>query len=552
MIGLRGDGREFPTVTTLWPVVVDGSVVGVSAIVRDLSASSRFKAGALDLAELPPALARVQSSGDASVVVVGTTIVFASKSAVEMVGAQDATEVVGRDVFDFVASSSTEASIARQESARQGRWPRPEVITIRRIDGREKQVELASTPVTWEDGQPASQMTMWEPLDGAERLRQLATGVRTEVADAIVIVDTQFRIQSLNKAAEQLYGWTEAEAIGKPMNDIIPWLGSEKDLQAAERRVLTDGRWHGRAIHGQRDGGVVHVLASTTLLTDDSGQPSGAISVNRRVGEDVINAAQPSGTEGLIHELRRGLDRDEFIVYYQPIVRLGDGTSIGVEALVRWKHPTRGLLSPDQFIDVAERSGLICELGEVVIRKACFQAQRWRAAGLKLYLSVNVSARQLADGYLPTRLAHIMALTGMRPADMWIEITETALVEDLDEARRGLRELDQLGVHVSIDDFGTGWASLTYLHEFPVRALKIDRAFVHGLGSSTCDLAIVKSIIGLGSELGLDVVAEGIETLDQRVLLYQLGCEMGQGYFFGVPAPAEELFGVRSKDSNSV
>jgi EAL domain-containing protein (putative c-di-GMP-specific phosphodiesterase class I) len=210
------------------------------------------------------------------------------------------------------------------------------------------------------------------------------------------------------------------------------------------------------------------------------------------------------------------------------------------------------LLLPDQFIEAAERSGLICELGEVVLKKACVQAQSWRAAGLELYLSVNVSAQQLAGGRLPARLVQIMTLTDMRPADLWIEITETALVEDLEEARAGLRQIDELGVHISIDDFGTGWASLTYLREFPVRALKIDLVFVHGLGTSSCDLAIVKSIISLGSELGLDVVAEGIETLDQRALLYQLGCEKGQGYLFGGPAPAQELFPIRSIDSNSV
>jgi PAS domain S-box-containing protein len=548
MVALRRGGVEFPTSISLWPVkAADGTVLGVAAILRDLSVSARASDDqALESADLPPALSRVHSTGDASVVIVGNRIVFASTMAVDMVGAVDATELVGRDVFDFVAPTSTEASLARQESARRGRWPRPEMITIRRIDGSERQVELASTPVLWEDGQPASQMTMWEPLDGAERLRQIATGVRTDVADAIIIFDTNFHVQSLNGAAEELYGWTEAEASGKSMNEIMPWLGSEADLNASKFILRSEGRWHGRAIQGRRDGEAVHVLAATTLLTDDLGQPSGAISVNRRISEASITPAEPPATPPLYEELRRGLDHDEFIVYYQPIVRLGDGTPIGVEALVRWNHPTRGLLAPDQFIDAAERSGLICELGEVVLMQACLQAQRWRGAGLNLYLSVNVSARQLADGSLPARFAKTMSLTGMRPSDMWIEITETTLVEDLDQARTGLREIDALGVRVSIDDFGTGWASLTYLREFPVHALKIDYVFVRGLATSSCDLAIVKSILGLGRELGLDVVAEGIETLDQRALLYQLGCDKGQGYFFGGPAPAGELFPARS------
>jgi EAL domain-containing protein (putative c-di-GMP-specific phosphodiesterase class I) len=199
-------------------------------------------------------------------------------------------------------------------------------------------------------------------------------------------------------------------------------------------------------------------------------------------------------------------------------------------------------LAPAEFIEAAERSGLIGQLGEVVVDKACAQAQIWRRAGLNLYLSVNVSARQLADGSLPARLADTMTRTGMGPGELWLEITETALVEDFDQARKALRQIDALGVHVSIDDFGTGWASLTYLREFPVAALKIDRLFVDGLCTRASDLAIVKSILGLGLELGLEVVAEGIETSEQRALLLQLGCETGQGYFFGWPRPPDELF----------
>ncbi|MCU1503872.1 MAG: hypothetical protein JWM12_3226, partial [Ilumatobacteraceae bacterium] len=410
-----------------------------------------------------------------------------------------------------------------------------------RVDGQEKQVELASKPVLWDERQHASQLTMWEPVRGADRLQQVATGIRVDVAEAVVIVDTNSRIQSFNESAERLYGWREAEVIGQELDVVIPWFGNDADRDTAQRRLREEGRWHGRAAQRRRDGGVVHVLASTTLLTDGSGQPAGAISVNRPIGDDVASAADPAGMPALGDDLRRGLANDELVVVYQPIVRLDDATPVGVEALVRWDHPTRGLLLPGEFIEVAERTGLIDQLGALVVELACRQVQQWRAAGIDLYLSVNVSARQLADVCLPARLADILQRTGLNPEQLWIEITETALVEDLEQARTGLHQIDELGVHVSIDDFGTGWASLTYLHEFPVHALKIDQVFVDGLGRRPCDEAIVKSIIGLARELGLDVVAEGIETLDQRALLYQLGCEKGQGYLFGVPVPAAEL-----------
>lgn len=489
---------------------------------------------------MPPALARVEASSEASVVIVGSRIAFASRAALDMIGAHGATDVVGADVFDFVAPSSIESIVARQESAKAGIWPRPETITILTVDGREKQVEVASTPVRWE-GQPASQMTMWEPLSSAERLRQLATGIRTDVADAVVITDTEYRVRSLNPAAEQLYGWTEAEVLGTPIQEVIPWLGGDADLETLLRRLEEEGRWHGLAVHGRRDGGVVHVLASTTLLTDSSGRPAGAISVNRAATEESIGRDETPTNPALREEIRRALANDEFTVHYQPIVRLGDGTPVGAEALARWNHPTKGLLLPAAFIQAAERSGLIGQLGEIVLEKACAQAQLWREEGLDLYLSVNMSARQLADECLPTRLAGIMTRTDTEPGQLWLEITETALVEDLEQARKALRQIDDLGVRVSIDDFGTGWASLTYLREFQVHALKIDRLFVNGLGNESSDLAIVKSILALGRELGLDVIAEGIETLDQRAILCELGCETGQGYFFGRPTPPDEL-----------
>jgi PAS domain S-box-containing protein len=545
LVGLRRDGTEFPMSVTFSPVTAtDRGVIGVSAIVRDLSAASTaYEAGSFDkVVRMSPALSRVQASLDASVVVVGTTIVFASSSALDMVGVDGAAAVVGSDVVELLGPSWLEESRSYERRAKSRTGPRPDPTVIRRADGSERQVELTSTPVLW-DGQPASQIVMWEPPDSAEQMRQLATGVRTDVADAVVIVDTESRIQSMNHAAEQLYGWTAAEAIGKWLEEVIPWLATDAELAAAHRQLNNEGRWHGRALHGRRDGAVVNVLASMTQLTDSSGRTVGSISVNRASSsEDPFERTEKSGSPALREEIRRALANDEFMVHYQPVVRLDDGTPIGVEALARWNHPTRGLLLPADFIDEAERSGLICGLGEVVLEKACTQMQQWRCAGLELYLSVNVSTRQLADECLSTRLADLMKRTQMQPDELWLEITETALVEDFDRARTGLRQIDELGVHMSIDDFGTGWASLSYLREFPVHALKIDRVFVDGFCSRPSDLAIVKSIIGLGRELGLEVVAEGISTLDQRALLYQLGCEIGQGYLFGRPTAPEQLF----------
>jgi PAS domain S-box-containing protein len=489
-----------------------------------------------------------ERSRDATVVVVGNVVVYASAATLTLVGAHDLSDVVGRDVLDFVAPQSLGASQARQESATHGRWPRPEVITLVRLDGGERLVEVASAPVLW-DGAPASQITLWDVSSDSSKLRELATGIRTEVSEAIIIADARLRIQSFNPAAEELYGWREDEVIGRVTTDIVPWLRDDITEEMARDVFQRHGRWHGVIVQGRRDGSTVTVRSSATLLRDRGGQPVGVICVNRPIEQHAMqqSTGQPVGNGALVDEIRRGLERAEFTVHYQPVVELSNGRWRGVEALLRWQHPERGLLPPAAFVDAAERSGAIVDLGEVALNEACRQWAAWQRAGIDLQMAVNLSGRQLADPHLADRLADAMSAVSMRPGALWLEVTETSLVDDLDQATRALRRLVDQGARVSIDDFGTGWASLTYLREFPVHALKIDRVFVNGLGKDSADNAIVSSIISLGRELELSVVAEGIETAEQLAHLRQLGCELGQGFLFGRPQAPEDLAALRSR-----
>jgi PAS domain S-box-containing protein len=487
------------------------------------------------------AQSRVQASLDASVVIDGTTIVYATPALLALVGATNQGDVVGRNVFDFVAEQSVAATAARHESARAGRWPRPELITIRRLDGHELLVELASTPVMW-DGGPASQVTIWEQKPESSRLQELATGIRTDVSEAVIITGSDYRIQSLNPAAEDLYGWRADEAVGELISDVIPWAGDPSEIQAAHLALERDGRWYGEVRHRRRDGTEVRALASTTVLCDAQGRAVGFVSVNRPVEQRVRERRRAAGSSRhLDTEIRNGLERDEFVVHFQPIVDLEDASLLGVEALVRWQHPGRGLLAPAAFLDAAEQTDTIVELGHVVLEKACAQAAAWRREGHDLYVAVNFSGRQLADALLPDRLARVMAATQIPAGKLWLEVTETALVHDLEQASDVLQAVDELGAKISIDDFGTGWASLTYLHRFPVHALKIDKSFVQQLGQSERSTAIVSSIISLGRELDLMLVPEGIETADQRHELQALGCRYGQGYLFSPPRAACDL-----------
>ncbi len=246
-------------------------------------------------------------------------------------------------------------------------------------------------------------------------------------------------------------------------------------------------------------------------------------------------------------DLRRAIERQEFFLLYQPIVLLTTGQLTGFEALLRWRHPERGLVSPAEFIPIAEETGTIVPIGEWVLQEAVRQTRQWQRQFpwmCHLKLSVNLSGKQFTAANLIERIIQTLHLTGFDPHNLKLEITETVLMENIETATEMLRQLRALGVQLSIDDFGTGYSSLSYLHRLPINTLKVDRSFVGRMAEHNENLEIVRTIITLAKNLGLDVVAEGIETQDQVAQLRQLDCEYGQGYLFSKPleaAAAEEL-----------
>jgi len=240
-------------------------------------------------------------------------------------------------------------------------------------------------------------------------------------------------------------------------------------------------------------------------------------------------------------ELRHALERQQLLLHYQPQVDLLSGEIVGFEALVRWQHPERGMVPPDSFIPLAEDSGLVIPLGDWVLGEACRQFQSWSTAGLAPRLmAVNVSAVQLSHGHLVQSVRMALAASGMPPAQLELEITESFLMLDRDRSFQSLRELKALGVRLSIDDFGTGYSSLSYLQQLEVHKLKIDISFVHDMTSNSGNASIVKAIIVLGHSLGLEVIAEGVEELGQARYLRSLQCDVAQGYLISRPLPADE------------
>ncbi|HML00532.1 MAG TPA: EAL domain-containing protein [Acidimicrobiales bacterium] len=311
------------------------------------------------------------------------------------------------------------------------------------------------------------------------------------------------------------------------------------------------------------DGNDYYLSVSIGVAVSESGhEPSSVLLRNADVAMYLAKEAGPGhirfhhseSEAGTVYQLRtsnelhRALERDELELHYQPLVDLHTDSLVGLEALVRWQHPNRGLLLPGEFIALAEHSGFIIPLGTWVLQEACRQAAVWNSrrtqagqeAG-RLNMSVNVSARQLSDPGFPDVVAQALSDSGLEADQLWLEITETTVMRQDPGTTTILRSLKDLGIHLAIDDFGTGYSSLIYLKQIPVETLKVDRGFVDEIDYSSDDVAIVRAIIALGETLGLSVIAEGVERDSQAEKLRDLDCFLAQGYLYGRPQPARLL-----------
>jgi EAL domain-containing protein (putative c-di-GMP-specific phosphodiesterase class I) len=234
-------------------------------------------------------------------------------------------------------------------------------------------------------------------------------------------------------------------------------------------------------------------------------------------------------------DLRDAVEKNQFFLAYQPTFALTDMAPTGVEALIRWRHPTRGVLQPDAFIPLLEETGLITEVGRWVLREACRQCASWRWRGYPITVAVNVSARQLDTDELLGDIERALSASGLEPAALTIEVTETTLMRDIEATVHRLGQIKQLGVRIAIDDFGTGYSSLAHLQRFPVDALKIDRSFIAGLQHNEEGETLIRTLVQLGKSLSIETFAEGIEQQHELSLLQGEDCDSGQGFLFSRP-----------------
>ena len=354
----------------------------------------------------------------------------------------------------------------------------------------------------------------------------------------------------LRSAVGQAGTRTLARFGGDEFGVVIESAGARAEAEAVAGRIMAALQHPFQA--GDRE---LHVAVSIGLAC---GSDAGDIDQLLRNADLAMYRAKSAGGAGLAAydramlsglverleleaDLRLALERDELVLHYQPTVDLRTGETVGFEALVRWHHPVRGMVSPLDFIGIAEATGLIVPLGRWVLTEACRQAVAWGAGTTRrLKMAVNVSVRQFEHGDLSAMVAEVLAATGMPVDQLCLEMTESVLLTDTDENLTQLQRLKALGVTLAMDDFGTGYSSLAYLRRYPMDILKIDRSFVDRLGGDREDEALVRTIVGLGRSLGMTTVAEGIEDAGQLATLRELGCDLAQGFYLSRPLPAAE------------
>ena len=547
----------------------------------------------------------VETAAEGIVTTDGSGTILEFNAAAERIFGVDSDQVIGRLRWtDLLAPEVRDGFQARFESYLSGASPTLVGLGTHelpgwRADGTPVPIELAVTEVTTGEGRLFTGVLrdISERLEFEHRLEHMAThdpatGLANRVLFRAQLEDALERARRTGRAVSVLFVEIDRlapviESLGHEAGDELIRVAAERIERALEAPIgfTTLARigtaTFAVAVEDLDD--VTEVVGFATAIVEAVNEPFEVAgdeafvdaTVGIAAGDDpdaaetlIANAALAMGRartssvaryevfdedmRGAVEHrrrtelaLRRGRERDELVLHYQPVIHLDDERVVGVEALLRWRHPERGLVGPNEFIPVAEDSGLIVPIGAWVLRQACEQLAAWQdALDVELSVAINLSARQLTEPDLADVVATVLAETGARPDRVTFELTETMLLADAAIARRTLDELKATGVRIALDDFGTGYSSLTYLLDFPIDVVKVDRSFVQHVDESSRDRSIVAAVLSLASTLELDVVAEGVETTAQADALRSLGCTYGQGFLFARPMPADELAGL--------
>lgn len=591
----RKDGTLIDVSITLSPMIdASGQIVGASSIGRNITRRKQIEQALQESEERYRRL--VELSTEAISVNREGRCIYINAAGLQLLGATSPEEIVGQPVTQFIHPDFRDLVLARLQQIEQSGISAPLTeLQFLRVDGSIVDVEVTSTAICY-GRQPA---TLTFAHDNTARKRAHARLVHDAFHDALTGLPNRSlfldRLHHLIARAQR--GQAHYFAVlfldldrFKRINDSLGHLCGDQLLMDVARRlkasvrpgdtvarlggdefaILVEDLDHtGTAsavadrIHQALaapfflDGHEVTTSASIGIASSATGYTRAAdllrdadIALYRA---KALGRARHEVFDTQMHEriitqlrletdLRRAIEREEFEVHYQPIVSSTGGAVLGLEALVRWQHPERGLVAPDEFIPLAEETGLIVPLERWVLQTACQQVGAWRATDLpSLFVTVNLSARQLKQPDLGTLVAQTLQAAGIDGPRLHLELTETTVMEDAEQAIATLQKLAALGIHISVDDFGTGYSSLSYLKRLPITTVKIDRSFVSDIVTDPSDAAIVTAILALARSLQLQVVAEGVETEEQYAFLRAQGCDMAQGYLFSEPVPAHEI-----------
>ena len=537
------------------------------------------------LAELSP---------EAIILQIDDGIVYANPAAASLFGARGVETLLGRAVADFVHPDRRENFRAREQHLRENQQSDLKAEEFVRLDGQVRDVEVVMASVTY-GGKPATQILtrdITERRRAEERLLhdafhdsltklpnralfldhlKLAVNHcrrRKSYLFAVLFIDLD-RFKVINDSLGHMVGDEFLITVARRLEtclrdgDTIARLGGDeftilldgiKDYGDAQRVAERVQEVLGEPFH--LAGHELFITASVGIKYSGEGdeQPEDllrdadtAMYCAKTLGKaqyQVFDAKMHTRALTLLQiesDLRRAVEREEFHVNYQPIVSLESGRISGFEALVRWHHPERGVILPSEFVSVAEETGLIMQIDRSVLRQACLQMRKWQdtlPSTKRMKISVNLSCKQFMQPLLIEQVMEILQETGLDPCSLKLEITESVMMEGHDYTMRVLEQLSKAGIELSLDDFGTGYSSLSYIHRFPVSTLKIDQSFIKRIGGDQ-NGEIVRAVVTLARNLGMEVVAEGIETELQLDQLRALNCEQGQGFYFSIPVDVE-------------
>ncbi|MFY9328676.1 MAG: EAL domain-containing protein [Georgfuchsia sp.] len=451
---------------------------------------------------------------------------------------------IGGGMVQGIVSDVTERKLA-EDAARQQAVTDP-LTGIANRSGLEQQM-LAAIRKSVTVSDPGFALMLVD-IDGFKRINE-ALGL--PVGDLILKTAVR-RIQTCIKSSD-----TVARVGGDEFAVILPRITDEETAAGVGERIVRilahsyDGHAHPIKLGASigitlfpNDGMEIPALLRNAELALDHAKLGGG---SRYAFFDPAMAEATERRRALETDMQLALRRGEFRLYYQPIVDIAENRLAGVEALIRWHHPEKGVVPPDAFIPVAEETGFIVDIGLWGLEAACRQIAAWQAEGRNLYMSLNVSGRQIPDGLPPQVLADAMARHGIEPWRLILEITEGVLMADLTNALQWVVAVRELGLRFYLDDFGTGYSSLSYLKRFPVSTVKVDKSFVRDMQKDAGDRALVEAVIVMAKSLGMSVVAEGVEMVEQLDILRAMGCHYGQGYYFSKPVPIEEFGAVSAR-----